>query len=105
VPAKGVSGMSVMGHWPAKPCYLAVSRESGWAHVVVENDREAAKWREAGWRVVRYVPADDSEGAVDRIKALRDRVRPDDPDPREAAYARGYRAAVTDALESLVGGQ
>jgi hypothetical protein len=45
------------------------------------------------------------EGAVDRIKALSDRVRPDDPDAREAAYGRGYQAAVRDALEALAGGQ
>lgn len=44
------------------------------------------------------------QGAVEAIKALRDRVNPDDPDVREATYARGYRAAVTDALESLVRG-
>jgi hypothetical protein len=58
-----------------------------------------------GWTTVEVIPAADARGAVDRIKALKDRVRPDDPDEREAAYGRGYQAAVTDALETLVGGQ
>jgi hypothetical protein len=45
------------------------------------------------------------QGAVERIKGLRLAVNPKDPDEREAAYARGYLAAVTDALETIVGGQ
>jgi hypothetical protein len=44
------------------------------------------------------------QGAVDRIKTLRGNVDPVSGDDRESAYARGYLAAVTDALERL-GGQ
>jgi hypothetical protein len=53
---------------------------------------------------VRVVPAGQLQGAVDRIKTLRGNVDPASGDDRESAYARGYLAAVTDALERL-GGQ
>ena len=45
------------------------------------------------------------QGAVESIKALRGNVDPADADEREAAYAHGYLAGVTDALERLAGGQ
>lgn len=48
------------------------------------------------------VVPEDSKLPVEEIKALTTRVRPDDPDAREAAYASGYQAAVTDVLEFLV---
>jgi hypothetical protein len=46
-------------------------------------------------------------GAVDRIKALPEEsglTEPDEDDPEAAAFARGYRSGVTDAIERL-GGQ
>jgi hypothetical protein len=58
-----------------------------------------------GWTTVEVIPAADARGAVERIKGLRLAVNPKDPDEREAAYARGYLAAVADALETIVGGQ
>lgn len=55
--------------------------------------------------IFKYVPAEQLQGAVDRIKALRSNVDPASDDEREAAYARGYLAGVTDALERLIGGE
>lgn len=44
-------------------------------------------------------------GAVEKIKALRGAANPGHLDPRDAAYSRGYLAAIADALEVLVGGR
>lgn len=80
-----------------KPWHVGLSDEENEAYYV--GIREAAKVAEELSR------ADTDQGAVETVKALRDRVRPDATDAREAAYGRGYQAAVADALEVLVRGR
>lgn len=71
-------------------------------------EADISDYREQGWTVEGpFVHADDERGGVEAIKALRGRVErmKVHPDPRESAYAHGYQAAVTDALEALTGGR
>jgi hypothetical protein len=87
----------VMGRW-----WLEVSDADGEPFDVLTTPPTV---QAEGHRLIEVVPADRLRGAVERIKGLRLAVNPKDPDEREAAYARGYLAAVSDALETIVGGQ
>jgi hypothetical protein len=68
------------------------------------HDHIVARCRRAD-NAMMIARALNAQGAVDRIKALRGNVDPTSGDEREAAYARGYLAGVTDALDRIVGGQ